>query len=190
MNSIFFQTGWFKQFFARSEKLLCCIGYAAKVINVFLKSKHCNTRFYWTDFSSLGVSWRSRAPFTVDFSVNVWKRRAAGFLIFRVFRKGEGEEWWRGCACAVSLGAKWSVCREACPLAAGKRGISPFDRSAGERKVWHVLVSAWELEVPLYRLFGESLLVLMKSGRVCAKNGGLFGKSRALFSATAHVFAR
>ena len=55
MNSIFFQTGLFKQFFARSEKLLCCIGYAAKVINVFLKSKHCNKGFYWTDFSSLGV---------------------------------------------------------------------------------------------------------------------------------------
>ena len=90
MNSIFSNTGWFKQFFARSEKLLCCIGYAAKVINVFLKSKHCNKRFYWTDFSSLGVSGRSRAPFRVDFSVNVWKRRAAGFLIFRVCRKGKG----------------------------------------------------------------------------------------------------
>ena len=190
MNSIFPNTGWFKQFFARSEKLLCCIGYAAKVINVFLKSKHCNKRFYWTDFSSLGVLGRSRAPFTVDFLVNVWKRRAVGFLIFRVCRKGKGEEWWRGCAGAVSLGGKWSVCREACPLAAGKRGISPFDRSAGERKVWHVLVSTWELEVPLYRLFGESLLVLMKSGRVCAKNGGLFGKSRVLFSATARVFER
>jgi hypothetical protein len=29
----------------------------------------------------------------VDFSVNVWMRRAAGFLIFRVCRKGKGEEW-------------------------------------------------------------------------------------------------
>lgn len=93
-------------------------------------------------------------------------------------------------ACAVSFGGKWLVCREACPLAAGKLRISPFDRSAGERKVWHVLVSAWELEVPLYRLFWGVLLVLMKSGRVCVKNGGLFDKSRALFSATAHVFAR
>ena len=97
MNSIFPNTGWFKQFFARSEKLLCCIGYAAKVINVFLKSKHCNKRFYWTDFSSLGVLGRSRAPFTVDFLVNVWKRRAVGFLIFRVCRKGKGEEWRRVC---------------------------------------------------------------------------------------------
>jgi hypothetical protein len=93
-------------------------------------------------------------------------------------------------ACAVSFGGKWLVCREACPLAAGKLRNSPFDRSAGERKVCHVLVSAWELEVPLYRLFLGALFVLMKSGRVCAKNGGLFGKSRALFSATARVFER
>lgn len=119
---------------------------------------------------------RSRAPFCVDFSVNVWKRRAAGLLIFLGF---VGRE--RG---------KCAACHEVCPLGGGKRRISHFDRSAGERKVWHAFVSAWGLEVPLYRLFFCALLVLMKSGRVCAKTGGLFGESCALFSATARVFER
>lgn len=111
----------------------------------------------------------------------MWKRRAVGLLIFGGSEKRKGEDGRSVCVCAVSFGEKCPDCHDACALGGGKRGISHYDRSADERKLGHVFVSAWGLEVPLYCLFFCALLVLMKSGRVCAKTGDFSAKAVRFF---------